>query len=91
MVRGGPLAGEALDDGGTPNGTNEAALSFESSWRGTFSPLRSEEEAQFVLLSPSWARRHLRPSRISFVSAATSCGPCIIGSCEHGPSVSGER
>jgi len=31
------------------------------------------------------------PSRISFVSAATSYGPSIIGSCERGPSVSGKR
>ena len=58
-MRGVPLAGEVLGDAGTPNGTNEAALSFESSGRRTFSPLQSEQEVQFVLLSPSWARRHL--------------------------------
>ena len=40
-----PIVERVKFPSGTPNGTNEAALSFESRGRGTFSPLQSEQEA----------------------------------------------
>ncbi len=57
-------------------------------------PTRERERQMRRFTSAAHAQRFLSvqaPSRISFVSAATSCGPSIIGSCEHRPSVSGER
>jgi putative transposase len=56
-------------------------------------PTRQRERQMRRFKSAAHAQRFLSvhgpPSRISFGSAATSCGPSIIGSCEHGPSVSG--
>ena len=57
-------------------------------------PTRQRERQMRRFKSAAHAQRFSRctdPSRISFASAATSCGPSIIGSCERGPSVSGER